>query len=254
MKYLFYVLLLINVVFLAWKLSPDDVAEAPPDEEVSATSLPVPPDAASPPVEEAATVDPASVPPAEGEPIPPSDAEQTPDPYGLATESGISPDGNGCYDVGPVQTREAADGFLQLLKPSAKQARIIVKPQGVPEGWWVLYRKASNLEQARANRQMLEKQGLFDTWLFDKGPWQWSLSLGLYRTREDAEKAARPLLDRSIPVEVTPRRVRGDSFWIRLPWPGSALELEEVVQLLNSQDTSLHIPAPQPCEPAGAQG
>jgi hypothetical protein len=54
-------------------------------------------------------------------------------------------------------------------------------------------------------------------------------------------------MDRGVIVEVAPRRVRGEVFALKLNWSGLSLELDEKVQLLNSQDSALQMPAPSQC-------
>lgn len=153
-----------------------------------------------------------------------------------------------CFRIGPSQTREEADFRLQLLKGTAPDVAVKMRPGDVPDGWWVLFPKAQSQEAAKENRRMLVQKGAVDAWVFDKGPLQWAISLGLYRKREDAEAAQKPLMEKSIVTEVVPRMVRGNVYWLKIPWHRPALELDEIVQVLNTQDPGLRIPPPVACE------
>jgi hypothetical protein len=42
--------------------------------------------------------------------------------------------------------------------------------------------------------------------------------------------------------------VRGDVFWIKMPWTKLPLLLEEAIHTLNSQDPGLRMPAPLACQ------
>jgi hypothetical protein len=153
-----------------------------------------------------------------------------------------------CFQLGPSQTQDQAQTVADLFKSHAKDVSVVAHPGDVPNGWWVLYPKAENLDAARKNRQMLSEKGIADAWLFDKGPLQWAISLGLHNTREKAEEAQKPLTAKNIVTEIAPRMVRGRVYWVKIPWRKSALDFDEVVQVLNSQDPTLSLPAPRPCE------
>lgn len=248
MKYLVYLLVLGNVVFFLWETgfqegqdadgpyreleipsglerialrgevagnsgaAPVVVAEAGPAVQVPLPEVPPPPEMAAPPAETNAPEKPVD-----------------------------------CFEIGPVQTHEEAEGFLELLKSHAPKAEVVGKPGDVPDRWWVLFPKAASLEAGRENRRMLAEKGVVDTWLFDKGPLQGAISLGLFKTREEAEAARKAFMDKNIVAEVVPRLVRGKVYWVKIPWHRPGLEFEEIVQVLNTQDPTLRIPAPIPC-------
>lgn len=153
-----------------------------------------------------------------------------------------------CFEIGPSQTREEAEGFLDLLKSHAPKATVETKLGDVPDRWWVLFPKAVSLEAGRENRRMLAEKGVVDTWLFDKGPLQGAISLGLFKTKEEAEAARKTFMDKNVVAEVVPRWVRGKVYWVKIPWHRPGLEFEEIIQVLNTQDPSLRIPAPIPCD------
>lgn len=153
-----------------------------------------------------------------------------------------------CFQIGPSQTREEADLRWQLLRSNAPEASVETWPGDVPDGWWLVFPKAASLDAARENRRMLAAKGVLDSWVFDKGPLQWAISLGLYQERGAAEAAQKPLMEKNIVTEVVPRMVRGKVYWLKIPWHRPALDLEEIVQVLNTQDPALRIPAPIVCD------
>jgi hypothetical protein len=234
LKYLFYVLVVVNLVFFTWKFGlqhresfledEEDQRQAWTEDEPSADLYD----------------DMEEIPAAAEEATGPIILEPPPEPRAASAK--------GCFEIGPIQNRETAEGYMTLLAPSAKDVRLVIRPGDVPEGWWVIYPKASTLEATHANRRMLEANGIFDTWLFDKGPLTGAISLGLYKTREEADEALRVLVERGIGAKVTPRLVRGEVFWLKIPWTRLPLALEETVQVLNSQDPTLAMPLPVACK------
>jgi hypothetical protein len=237
MKQFFYVLVVLNLVFLVWKFGidqrnslVDEINDQHLDVEVQGDSgvpanaeyemLPTSPETADPAVAELA-----------GAAALPEEASS-----------------RGCFEVGPVQDRETAEAYLGLLSQTAKGARLVIRAGDVPDGWWVVYPKATTLEAARANRQMVLNRGIRETWLFEQGPLKNAVSLGLYQTREEAIKQQQLLVEQGLPVKVEPRLVRGDVFWIKMPWTKLPLLLEEAIHTLNSQDPGLRMPAPLACQ------
>ncbi len=236
MKYIFYLLIVINLVFLVWKFGLQQKESLWQDEEEQRID-----------VTEGATAMPAGVDWDDGfETLPP---ESDPDDAlpGEASALPATAKSDGCFEIGPIQTREQAESFITLLEPSVKVINLVIRPGDVPDGWWVLYPKAATREAALANRHMLESHGIYDSWLFDKGPLEGAISLGVYATREEAEQALLPLTGQGIAAKVIPRLVRGEVLWLKIPWPGLPLALDEAVQTLNSQDPALAMPAPAPC-------
>lgn len=231
MKYLFYVLMLVNLVFLIWRFGLDHWP-APQRKTPVTNQLALDPlDSLSP--EDAGF----ELLPEEPEPVSSSEGP-------LAADEG-SP--HGCLALGPFAHREAAEAALLQVRSAVQEAQIQSHSEERADGYWVLYPKASTPEGALANRQMLNNRGIYETWLFDQGPWAGAISLGLYPTQEAAESAARTFREKGIPTRVKPRLVRGASFWIRMPWEGSSLPLEESLQLLKSEAEGVLLPTPVKC-------
>jgi hypothetical protein len=247
MRYLVYLLVLANAVFFLWEIG----GRGGKDSDASYQELRIPSGveriALASEVAGLSLAEPVTVAAAAGEAAPPQNAGQV-EPVPPLPEPKPAPKKVDCFRIGPSQTRAEADGFLELLKSHAPKARVDAKPGDVPDGWWVLFPKAVSLEAGKENRKMLADKGILDTWLFDKGPLQGAISLGLYKTKEQAEAARKPFMDKNIMTEVAPRMVRGEVYWVIVPWQRPALEFEEIVQVLNTQDPSLHIPAPVPCD------
>lgn len=236
MKYLFYLLVVINLIFLIWKFGLDERSSFVREQQDQRLVMPRASSTSNPPgamdSDFPVVLDP---PGAEGLSLPGSDLPDTASRHG-------------CFEIGPIETREMAENYLTLLYPTAKDARVVTRAGDVPNGWWVIYPKASTPEAARANRQMLLNKGIYETWLFDKGPLEGAISMGLYKTPGEADLAMQDFRAKGVTAKVTPRLVRGDVFWVKVPWTQLPLLLDEAVQTLNSQDPALKMPSPAPCE------
>lgn len=243
MKYLVYLLVLGNVVFFLWETgfregrnSDDSYQELAMPSGLERIAL----------LSEAAGNAGSAAPVAVAEAGPAVQVPLTETPPPAETRPPEKP--VDCFAIGPSQTKEEAEGFLELLKSHAPKAAVETRLGDVPDRWWVLFPKAVSPEAGRDNRRMLAEKGVVDTWLFDKGPLQGAISLGLFKTKEEAEAARKSFMDKNIMAEVVPRMVRGKVYWLKIPWHRPGLEFEEIVQVLNTQDPTLHIPAPIPCD------
>jgi hypothetical protein len=249
MKHLLYLLVLVNVVFFLWETgfrqgedsngSYQELAIPSGIERIALTR-----ELGASAGAESDGEEPAAQTAEEPKPAVPAKAE-SPAPESKARQQPVQ---SQCFQIGPWQTKAEAAGLLELMKSQTPEASVETKPGDVPAGWWVLFPKAETLEAARENRRALAEKGVKDMWLFDKGPLQGAISLGLFDGRERADAAQKRFMEEGIITTVTPRLVRGRVYWIRVPWHRPAFELEEILQVLASQDQSLHIPAPIPCE------
>jgi hypothetical protein len=261
MKYFVYLLVLINVVVFLWESGFRDSGNSSPGDSYQALAIPngterivLTQEAAQSIVTESPEPAQAEIRPivlaTASEPVPiPESAEPASTPTEIPAPASKPPVLAGdCFRIGPAQTKARANELLDLIKTHAGEASIETKPGEVPSGFWVLYPKAASMEAARENRQMLLGKHVADMWVFDRGPLQGAISLGLYTSREQAETARKQFTNKGIVTEIVPRMVRGRVFWVRIPWRRPVLELEEIVQVLNTQDPESRIPSLVPCE------
>jgi hypothetical protein len=233
MKYVFYALVLANLGFFLWNTGAQEAGEG----EGNLRELSIPSGGA--PIQLLREV--------------PLLASDKPKDKGGSEEAGknaskFRKSRANCFLVGPRQSQADADGLRDLLTTHTADTAVVTRLGDVADGWWLLYPRALTQEAARENRRMLAAKGIHDTWIFDNGPLQWGISLGLFDNLEKAEAAQKSLAEKDIMIEVTPRMVRGNVYWVKVPWRRPALELEEVVQVLNLQDPGLKIPGPVPCD------
>jgi hypothetical protein len=169
-------------------------------------------------------------------------AEQT------QAEAAPKPSRPDCFVLGPYHSESLARKALDGLNPRLEQAQVVTRYGDVEDGYWVLYPKAENLDVARANRRMLMDKGIHDLWLFDKGEMQGAISLGIYKTRQRAEGLQSKFREQNIEVEVKPRTTRAKASWIKIPWQGEQAELDVLVGTSDSERSEPQAPKLRPCD------
>ena len=233
LKYLFYILVLVNLVFLGWKYGLDHWVSAP--DAGHRIHMPIDP------LDTLGTED-------SGFDLLPTEPDTAPVGDSVASlEDELGHPRSGCMMLGPFSSREEAESQVAIVGTLSKEVKVSNRSGDVAEGYWVLFTKATTREGALANRQLLLNRGFYESWLFDRGPLAGSIALGLYPTEEEANAALSGFRDRGSNAKVKPRLVRGQSFWINVPWQGSVLEFDEAIQTLKGHDGTLNLPASSIC-------
>lgn len=240
MKYLFYLLILINIVFLMWATgigreqsrvdaALDELAVPGGREKLVLTKeLPSANRKANAP-EPSSDVSAADGTAAPGEIPLPMPAAQT--ATADAHEDPAAPEVT-CFDIGPFETADGAEELARLIKPKTEKVAVSMRTTGVPDGWWVIFPKAESPEAAKENRKKLQDRGVHDVWIFENGELAGAISMGLHKTREEAETAQAQFGQQNIVTEVAPRLVRAQAHWIRVPWFRSPQDLTEFLMTL----------------------
>ncbi|MDD5036459.1 MAG: hypothetical protein PHE55_17075 [Methylococcaceae bacterium] len=252
MKYLFFLILLANIVFYLWETgvgrqigqdaqkvpeagerivllkeipakSEPQIMPPAPQAEVSGAEPEQAAVSAAPAQDEAAPVEPAPPPP-----DPPADtqvaetpiasqadaADQTPNPPPPTPDSV-------CYHLGPyVSPKKAIAASIAL--GGASRAEVVKQPTEVEAGYTVLYPPAESLQVARENLKAMQGKGFKDAWVLEKGDYRYAVSLAMFSDKERAEAAVAHFRGMGIPAELKPRMVPGNTWWLRIP--GSSAE------------------------------
>jgi len=174
-RWLFFLLLLCNLLVAAWGLTraPHPAASPPPPAPAPAVRV-LPWDLPKPPV---------APPPAEPE---------------------------GCIAFGPFSDQDPALRLLERLAAAPAQARIRVISHARTAGFWVLI-PADRLD-ANLSPEALAAKGIADSWRFRRGHLAGALSLGLYASRERAATRLKELAGLGVTAEIRPRRVEDESY------------------------------------------
>ncbi|MDF9393415.1 MULTISPECIES: hypothetical protein [Methylococcus] len=234
MRFLFYFLLTANVAFFLWSLGHRDTkrhidvkaVEAPGRlllrSEVADTRGGIP----SPPLD-------------------------TPPP--TRAESELPSAEGSCYRIGPFAEAAEARRVLALVKEWIDRANVTSESSESLDGYWLLYPKAENMDEAKGNRKMLMDKGIKDVWLIDKGEMAGAISLGIFKTREEAETEVVRLSKLNVRTQIRPRITPSETVWIQFVWEKSPLELDEVMIQLRGENPDVSVPSLNHCPPPKPQ-
>jgi hypothetical protein len=161
--------------------------------------------------------------------------------------------GSICRRIGPFAEMEEARRVLALVREWIDNPVLVTEPSETVDGYWLLYPRAGSIEEGRLNRKRLIEKGVKDVWLFEKGDMQGMISLGLYKTREEAEAERQRLAKLEVPIQVQPRISHAPVFWVQFDWIGSAVELDEAMIQIRGENPAVSVPPVQSC-PSIASG
>lgn len=242
MKYLFFLLIVFNIVFYLWETGvghparPEGRAKAAEAGEriVLVKELPKPPAPASEPAGQAVPLESSSPPPGQAgaQPaVPP--AESVPafePPASLRTQdpSPMQAPPPACYRLGPYASAKQAQAAVRKLGAGAGQPGVVKKPVEVEKGYLILYPAAESLEAAQANRKMLVAKGVKEAWVIDKGDNRYAVSLAAVGNKERASEALSRFLAQGIQAELKPRLGPADRWWVEAREEAGRSALEAV--------------------------
>lgn len=229
MRFLFYILLIANVGFFFWSLGHRDTKRLLDAKSVEAPGR---------------LMLRSEVGDSQGEiPAPPA---ETPPPLGF--DSGTSASDGSCYRLGPFAETAEARRLLGLVKEWIDRPTVLSESSESLDGYWLLYPKADNLDEAKGNRKMLIDKGIKDVWLIDKGDMAGMISLGIFKTREEAETELLRLSNKlNVRAQVRPRITQSETAWVQFSWEKSAMELDEVMIQLRGENPDVSVPPLRPC-------
>ena len=124
-----------------------------------------------------------------------------------------------CLDIGPFPGRAEMDRAFQALTPLATRIQFREEVQRNQRGWWVYLPAPDSREAALAVARDLSAQGLRDYYVVTAGSNENTVSLGLFRDRDNAEKRRAEVRDAGYAAEITPRIDERPEFWISLEVP-----------------------------------
>ncbi len=236
MKYVFYLLLMANVLFFLWeqnfgnaalerqKTSVKTIGQEPAERIVLIRELPsrpktaaaLAPPAAEKTAEPSANTQQAMLEPPAGQSPPPAVPESSPVPT--------------CYQLGPFASEAEARVRLNALRSQSDDLEAEIKPVERVQGFLVLYPKAETPELVKADKTMLIERGIKEMWVIDRGALKGAISLGLFKKKEHAEAAQKTFQEKGIKAEIQPRTVASGTFGVLIRWRNSRESLDEILR------------------------
>lgn len=227
MKYLFFLLLLGNIVFYLWETGAGRIA---PETEQTQTTPPerivllseLPPPAAEAVAESRQETPPPSPSPnsATQEPASISALAQTPPPPTIEAPKPEAPpsaaQAETCRLLGPYNAQRQAQAALQERDDGQRRLKLVKRPTPVETGYLLVYPPADTAEAAQANRKMLMEKGFADAWVVDKGEDRNAVSLAAIHNKARADAALSRYRGQGIPVELRPRLGMAEKWWLEV--------------------------------------
>lgn len=254
MRIAFAILLVANLVLgvlgvLSWRQQTADDARASTvaaDDGgiriVKGEPEPAPP-AVESPAEPAAPATAADAAGAAGEPAtPPADAAAAP-----ATPTVQAPPGDGsravtesaCIEIAPLSQEELAR-IRTALGTLGLDDRTTVASVPATASWWVYVPPRASREQADKEVLRLNAAGIRDTYVVqEQNDMRHAISLGIFRTREAAERFAEGVKAkgvRNVSVDARPLQIRMSAVFVRDPDPAQTQRLLELKALFPGAD------------------
>jgi hypothetical protein len=228
-RFLFFALLFMNLVYFAWAHWIDAPRPAPVNEAI--THLP-----------RLKLAD--ELPPAE-----------RPQPH-TAQKTSLGST-SACLSVGPFGDLGSSARAAALLEAKGFEPRQRPEQGHSSQSYWVY---VAGLSQSEADRALvaLEHNGITDARVMpENGEAGRRLSLGLYSERPRAERRAEAVRQSGLKAEIAERKLAGTLYWVDvIPPPGvSAVSLQDLfAEGINSQIAVQPCPPPVPAAPATTAG
>ncbi len=117
-----------------------------------------------------------------------------------------------CLAIGPFKQQKSLDKFRRKIMPSLYKYQVISVNFKNISSFMVQYPAPKNLRKSLIDYEFLKEEGMKDIWLFKQGDFKGSISLGLYKTKRQAENAKVKLVGFGLNLEVVPY----PSLWLTL--------------------------------------
>ncbi len=133
-----------------------------------------------------------------------------------------------CRFVGPLETRELPAEVLAAINGQSGQSWVETQRAEAPL-WWVHLAPASTTAEARQRLAALQQRGI-DSFRIDDGEFRNAISLGYFRSRDNANRLTEEYQRRDIDAQVRELPQARSIYWYRLPADGESTALAEVVE------------------------
>ncbi len=143
-------------------------------------------------------------------------AEETPQKPERKEQAKTDPDTvRRCGTIGPINDRQVAKDIEEDLKKSNLEARLERSIEKEQIGYWVIIPPLADGSQAQAKIEELAQIGLKDIWHFRGGGMKNAISLGMFAQKENAEKFSNEVLQKGFKTEMQPRYINRTRYLVK---------------------------------------
>lgn len=223
MKWLFYLLILLNAALLGWNLylRPPQPVSAPPAATVSTPGRRLALlDEVPPPLASRTAPQPLPAPEAEQEPeplpVPAEEGEQALEPPPPVSEP--EPPLVHCYRAGGIEQEAQLAALAQRLEEAGAQVDARGEEQREKMRYWVLLRGYRSPGDAAPVLERLRSAGLKDFYLVRSGEYKNTISLGVFSTAEAARRRQQQVQRLGFEPRVDEMGIPLKRWWLRFAW------------------------------------
>ena len=120
-----------------------------------------------------------------------------------------------CGVIGPIKDRQVAKEIVEDLGNAELEARLERKIDKEQIGFWVVIPPVEDGSQAQAKIDELTQVGLKDIWHFRGGGMKNAISLGMFAKKENAENFSKEVLAKGFETEMRPRYINKTRYLVK---------------------------------------
>ncbi|WP_457666953.1 SPOR domain-containing protein [Thiolapillus sp.] len=143
-----------------------------------------------------------------------SSQEQKPEPPAPASPTERQPAVLYCGELGPMRSRNMAEGYRRSLSAGNAEVRVETRPGREIVGYWVMIPQMPDAASAEAMLKRLMRAGFKDLWLMRKGEHKNAISLGLYTQERYAQRHADNIHGKGFNPVVVPKQKKARVYWV----------------------------------------
>lgn len=133
-----------------------------------------------------------------------------------------------CYSLGAFRTNEEATGAVMQLKAQGWLSLARKADERVPKGYWVFIPPSRNTADAKKTLREMHAANV-DSFLITKGPNTNAISVGIYSDRKYAEERRDELRAKGFDIKLEERFTTQSQFWVDM-MPEGTLRLTDDVR------------------------
>lgn len=145
------------------------------------------------------------------------------DTAGPISEIAKTPDSSqaddACVSIGPFSNRSSVRSVITALTPLTRRIQFREGQLERSRGWWVFLPTFPDRDSALATARQLSQRGVKDYYVITAGDQQNTVSLGLFRERNNADSRQRELAALGVEAEIGERTEVDPGFWIDFAQP-----------------------------------
>lgn len=150
-----------------------------------------------------------------------------------------------CVRLGPVYVQKDAMDLATMLENVGQTTEVETETTLQNGGFWLVI--AANKDKTETIMAQLNSAGVTDVWVFDEGPLQGMVSLGLYSKHADAEKRRTLLQRKGFNPEIRPREIEVTNYWVTTNYVESNTAVQTMMEKIHELYPHLTLPSP-PCK------